>query len=164
AAFGVDFFLPNLGAEQRLLACPGEPAGLRHAEADLDRLALGESARRRQCRPDQGRADTGIHAASGYPLTHDFPPESGFSFMAPVGPPMAGPDVTVSATGCPALAAVKRERGNVPDFAGADGCGQKPPCRRAKSCATRLHAGVEMSDTVGKEAGRDRTSAPGRTL
>ena len=36
-ALGVDFFLPDLGAEQRLLAVGRERAGQRHAETDLDR-------------------------------------------------------------------------------------------------------------------------------
>src|SRR5580704_1050247 len=36
--------------------------------------------------------------------------------MAPVGPPRVEPDATVSGTGCPHLAPVKRERGNVPSF------------------------------------------------
>jgi hypothetical protein len=58
AALGIDFFLPDLGAEQRLLAGPGERAGLRHAEADLDRFAaiLRVSRRPREHRRDQGRA------------------------------------------------------------------------------------------------------------
>src|ERR1700689_405356 len=52
-------------------------------------------------------------------------------FSAP-GRSGLGPDATVSGTGCPALAAVKRERGNVPCFAGrrVNGSGQRPPCRR----------------------------------
>src|ERR1700686_4568318 len=41
-----------------------------------------------------------------------------------------GPDATVSGTGCPGLAPVKRERGNVPCFARpmVNGSGQGPPC------------------------------------
>ncbi len=47
AALGVDFFFPDLAAEQRLLAVHGERAGQRHAEADFDRCgALGEGGRR----------------------------------------------------------------------------------------------------------------------
>ena len=37
AALGVDFLLPDLGAEQRLFAVGGERTGQRHAEADFDR-------------------------------------------------------------------------------------------------------------------------------
>ena len=49
-ALGVDLLLPDLHAEQRLLAVGGQRAGLRHGEADLDRLS-GRSlglCRRRQ--------------------------------------------------------------------------------------------------------------------
>src|SRR5262249_56575762 len=38
-ALGVDVFFPNLLGEQRRLAVGREPAGLRYAVADLDRLA-----------------------------------------------------------------------------------------------------------------------------
>ena len=40
SAFGVYFFFPDLHAQQRLLAVCGERTGLRHAEADLDRLLV----------------------------------------------------------------------------------------------------------------------------
>src|SRR5258708_39686001 len=39
-----------------------------------------------------------------------------------------------------------------------------PAIAPIESWATRLHAGGEMSDTVGKEAGKDRTSALGRNI
>ena len=38
-ALGVDFLLPDLRAEQRLLAVRRQRTGERHAKADLDRLA-----------------------------------------------------------------------------------------------------------------------------
>src|SRR6202030_4069182 len=47
---------------------------------------------------------------------------------------------------------------------GACDTGAKRDQKFAKSCATRLHVGVEMSDTAGKEAGCDRTSALGRNV
>src|ERR1700726_4083761 len=52
-------------------------------------------------------------------------------FSAP-GRSGLGPDATVSGTGCPGLAPVKRERGNVPCFPRlmVNGSGQGPPCRR----------------------------------
>src|ERR1700689_5315936 len=77
-------------------------------------------------------------------------------FSAP-GRSGLGPDATVSGTGCPALAAVKRERGNVPSLAGpmVNGSGQRPPCRRAhprtmlchpSCCAAGLKTGPKGND------------------
>jgi hypothetical protein len=91
AALGVDFFLPDPGAEQRLLAGPGERAGLRHAEADLNRFAatLRVSRRPRERRREQSRADAGIDMAPRDAMGHGFPPQNGiFSVRcAPDGHP-----------------------------------------------------------------------------
>ena len=84
AAFGVDLFLPDLGAEQRLLAVGRQRAGQRHAKADFDWAAgaLRESARaqgRRNGGRNQRGADAGIDAAPGYAMSHVFLHKSVFS-------------------------------------------------------------------------------------
>jgi hypothetical protein len=65
AAFGVDFFLPNLRAEQRLLAVDGERAGQRHTEAYFDRCgALREHARSAECGRNKRGAQSRIDIAT----------------------------------------------------------------------------------------------------
>ena len=44
-ALGVDVVAPDLVTEQRGLAAAGEPAGLRHRHADLDRRLIGAGSR-----------------------------------------------------------------------------------------------------------------------
>jgi hypothetical protein len=61
AAFLVDLFLPDLQAEQRLLAVRRQWAGERHGKADLDRLArlrvrrTGQRHRRNRRAGQQGQ-------------------------------------------------------------------------------------------------------------
>ena len=52
-ALGVDVLLPDLHREERRLAVGREPAGQRHAEADLDRLG---GLRRQRCGNRHGGA------------------------------------------------------------------------------------------------------------
>src|SRR5215469_12500669 len=78
AALGVDFLLPNLVAEQGLLAGARERAGLRHAEADLDRrgATLREGSRRAQGMGkgwgNHSSANASIEAAPGDAVGHGF--------------------------------------------------------------------------------------------
>src|SRR5262249_36505136 len=75
AALRVNFLFPNLRAEQRLLAGPGQRARLSHTETDLDWFAaLRERDARAHGRRNQSRTDAGIYMAPGDRLVHDFPP------------------------------------------------------------------------------------------
>jgi hypothetical protein len=77
-ALGVDIFFPNLLGEQRRFAVGRKPAGQRHAEADLDRLAGLRPGRagEQQCARRELRADAG--KAIDYPpccvMLHRHPP------------------------------------------------------------------------------------------
>ena len=77
AAFGVDFFLPNLGAKQRLLAIGRKRTGQRQTKSDLDRIAsLRCSGRVHGERGGKNRsADHARDAARCNMLNHDFLPE-----------------------------------------------------------------------------------------
>jgi hypothetical protein len=70
-AFGIDFFCPDLRAEQGLLAVGRQRTGQRHAEADLDWFgALREHRNSRQCGRKQGCTNAGIDAAPCYAFGH----------------------------------------------------------------------------------------------
>jgi hypothetical protein len=71
-ALGVGLFLPDLHAEERLLAVGGEGAGQRHPETDGDRLAgrrlgAGRSHRRRE---SGGREERGDNASAFQSCKH----------------------------------------------------------------------------------------------
>ena len=78
AALGVDLLLPDLHAEQRLLAVRRQRAGQRHGEADLDRLARRAPAPWRA--PNGGRERrrrrTRQHAPPVQSSNHVLPPVS----------------------------------------------------------------------------------------
>jgi hypothetical protein len=78
-ALGIGFLLPDLGAQQCLLAVRRKRTGQRHAESDLDGVAaLGEGRCRDQCGREQRSADAGVNAAPGDAMIHGFPPKGGF--------------------------------------------------------------------------------------
>ena len=70
AAFGVDVLLPNLLREQRRLAVGPRPPVMRHAVADLDRLA--GLRRCRHCKQARRAAPTGVQAARARKRSRQF--------------------------------------------------------------------------------------------
>src|SRR5262249_15283994 len=73
AAFGVGFLLPNLGAEQRLLAVGRQRTSQRHAEADLDGVAaLRTGGDNTSCPRNPSGSDSSVTRAPGDATSHGF--------------------------------------------------------------------------------------------
>jgi hypothetical protein len=116
AALGVGFFLPDLGAEEGLLAIGRQRAGERHAEADFDRLAALRGSRRGsrgESGGDKSRADHAGNAAPCDAIIHGFLPNGVFSNL-PCRATTIAPERDRCRAQWPGSTCLKRERGNLP--------------------------------------------------